>query len=133
VVDAADVGDPWERVVVDVYVFWRARIRFATPGAEGRLIRVLDELAVYPKVFAPVWEVVEPVWHWEADDPMIAFGFWLEGPMALAHAVALARRALDYALREALVGTPGPPPGVTELALALELDREPTVRFDEQA
>jgi hypothetical protein len=106
-----------------VYIFWRARVRVATPRAAGRLRRVVDELAVYPKM-------VSPVWDWQPGDPTIGFGFWVDGPTSAAAAVMLAKRALDYALSHALVGTPAPPPGVSNVALAIELEDYPTVRLE---
>jgi hypothetical protein len=106
-----------------VYVFWRARVRVATPRAVGRLTRVIDELAVYPKT-------VSPIWDWRPGDPTVGFGFWVDGPTSAAAAVMLAKRALDYALSQARVGTPAPPPGVSNVALAIELEDFPIVRLE---
>jgi hypothetical protein len=113
----------WEPTLSAVYVFWRARVRLATPRAVGRLTRVMDELTVYPKMISPFWD-------WEPGDPTIGFGFWVDGPTYAAAAVITAKRALDYALRQALVGTPKPPPGTSSVALAIELEDYPTVRFE---
>ena len=111
---------------IDAYVIWCARVRVASPSITGRLSRVLDELAVYPKTVAPAWD-------WKPGDTTIRFSFRVKGAPHPAAAVIIARKALHYALRQARVGTPEPPPGVRNVSLAVELEEYPTVHFEDLA